>query len=636
MIRLTLILLLSLAATAQGGTWTAWYDGASYNADTITISSLPYTATTSGTSGSIKCYKLSGNLTSAGNGLTFNCDWYKLVGSQDTIIFDGDSAGSTEGITFATGSDHGIVESLTVIQFKTVGTDSGSYGGTHVTGVLYTGTVTYTSMLYCNIHVYGHSSRTVDNGNATANHTIEIKGGNYTSYVNSIDNRMSNDAAVMMLGEGEALDPCTADFNYYIHEVRVDSACHSGILIGGLAWVDSNWVLIDSHSDNGNSAANAHAIADAGHCYAGSHFQNNYCTTGTAHEGGRGMYFNFTAGTADSVVDMSYNRIVGSQGSNPEDDWGRGLRVRWGNFYLRVHHNYIRIECDDSVATAYRGEGGHGIWLTEIGEEGSDTGCYNEFYNNTVIVRWLGSGDPTDRIFAYGHEQWRNTRVNLFGNATRLYNNRWISNVRCLQVGDFNDGGEELSSYRDTIEWEDPHWICNFGFTGPVGIGAGDAACDDNWLIDPVYINCPPESTVTNRSGGSTHKDVFQWRSVRVTVTDSNAVAVPDASVYAVNNYGDTFGPLTTNGSGQTTDTLPFQYDHWNVTTHTDSTYNPYTFFAVYVGDTGTIQDTLESTTSPGLNFPITLELANTDVGGVPPAATTKKKKGGYHKGGRW
>ena len=581
MTRWTIIFLL-----LAGAAYAADYRDLPVKANVITISSLPYSATTDGTSDSLQGYQLSGNLTSTGGVISTSGAYQKFIGGGDTATFDIDTSGGEIGFDFGNGADHIVVESLTIIQGARVSADAnGSYGGANCTGIDLIGTgIEYIYLHDVNLHVRGHSTRGVDNGGASNQQQVYIRGGNYTTWARSFDSRMSNDAAAIMLGDGEAkTSPDT--FNYKIMHVTIDSACHAGILIGGVALVDSNAVTVDAFNANGNSAANAHGIADAGKCVAGSKFRWNTVRSGTAHGGARGMYFNFTAGTEANPVEMAYNDIRVSQGYTGEDDAGRGLRIRWGVMWLSVHDNYIEITTDDDSldedgGELYRGTSAHGIWFGAIGEEGSDTSAHNRIYNNRIIVNHAGASQPEGEIACMILDQLQDPDSIYWGNDNYSYNNYLESNVRCMQFGGDSHQGSRWRSYSDTFKYTSPYWTDMWGHQGAVAVGSGPEEANDNYLIDPIYISGQDTSKlIVKGTDGTQTLTVYVARTIQGELLGDNDLPVERGTVRMIGNADDTT-TYTTDGWGNYIDTLNVFLKQWVSGSLTTTNYNAYDLLA--------------------------------------------------------
>jgi len=605
--------ILTLFLLAIGVQAADWRDGG--YPDTIMIGQLPYTCNTDNA-----VYLLSGNLNSNDGGIRISGRYnIELNGQGDTIRFDVDGSGGAIGLEIANNAHHIIVRNLTITQ----ATNAGSYGspcGDNATGIRLE-QCEYVYMKDCNAHVGGHSSMCVD-GSMGYKQAIEVHGGNYTSFVRSFDSRHSADATAFKLSEPKP-NPDTT-FHFYVHEIRIDSTCHTGLLVGGVAWVDSNYVRIDTYNQKPNTSwANAHAIADAGRAWAGSHFNYNTVRTGANHYGGRGMYFNFAAGSEQYPVEMAYNDIRVTQGYTTEADAARGLRVRWGCFYLRVHHNYIQVSCDDDPSTDHIGSSAHGIWFGAIGEEGSQLGAHNWFYNNEIHANYYGSpNNAPGQATCFIADQIRDPNQPL-GNDNRSFDNHFISNLRCMQIGADGHQGNEWVSVGDIFEWVDPQYTCTWGFSGAVGVGAGGVQCLNNQLIDPIFVNTT-SAAVTNRSGGGS-KSIYVNRSVQISVVGTqNNEPIPGATIRIWDRFGNTgnnataIATIPTNGRGIAIDTLPYAYHRWDGYTETaDSTYNDYVIrveaFGLSAQQTVTLGD-IASNRSGGMVIALELDTLGQEV----------------------
>lgn len=568
-----------------------WYLTANRGADSVAITSLPYTISTGGTSGTktLKVYYLTGNLNAAAGGISVSGerDWWEVNGQNYTITFDKDSAGGCDGIALSNNCDHFIIRNLTVTQYQTANAvESGSKGGSDVYAINMGVTLDWGALLNVSAHVYGHSSKNVNASESGPTvYGMEIKGGDYTSYSNSFDSRHSLDGAAVTLRQYRDDTPWDTA-NWWVHGITIQDAPHAGLLVGGVAWVDSNSVKIDGRNGTGGSWANCHAIADLGTCYTGSRFRYNTIRTGTAHGGGRGMYFNFTEGTADHPVEMAYNDIRVNQGNSSEDEGARGLRIRWGVMYLRVHDNYIEVSCDDDPNTTYKGKNAHGIWFGAIGEEGSDTSANNWIYNNEIHATFTLTGtDTTTQCAAIIIDQLQDPS-NPFGNGNRFFGNKLYSNVRVYQFGDDYHPANHIISYRDTIIWESPWYTCGYHWHEAVGVGTGPMTCEDNWIIDPIYIDCD-STDVGHRSGGGS-QSWWLARTVKAYARGQYGVPLVGATVNIRNGEGTVLCTLTTNSQGYVIDTVAYRYERWGSDAQTnDSSFNPIKVLA----STGTDSD---------------------------------------------
>lgn len=609
-------LLVPVTSHAQ---WNNWSDAAyPYQ---VTISSLPFTVDRDST-----LYTVAGDLSTVANGIHINgVSYSKIKGNGRTLTFDGSGTGGHYGV-YLHASDHVVVEGLTIMQAATSGQLYGNTGGPNVIGFIL-GPNNHILVKNCNVHVRGHSSIGFDGAYGDApfdswaegvKTEIEIDGGNFTSYVQSFDNRMWNDAAVMKLDCKPFVQP--EQYNFYVHNVVVDSACHTGLLVMDVAWFEYNNVTIDAHNERPSTSwANAHGIG-GGNLEAGSRFRYNTVRSGSNHYGGRGMYFDYSVGTAAAPIEIAYNDIRISSGQTTENPAARGIRIRWGCFYLRVHHNYIEVYADDDPATQQISEEAHGIWYTEIGEEGSALGSYNEIYNNTIKTIWSGSSGATPtHVGALMIEQVQDPSK-PFGNGCRSYHNRLVSNVHPLMFGELNGGCQEWTSYQDTIEWALPHMTDGYNFSGAVTVGYYNGPSDNNRVIDPVFINAAVNNVVRGGNTGS----AYVMRSVELAVKGTNGLPVSGATVHLwprqayadSTNLSAAVVAKTTGTNGLVRDTVPYLYRRWSgASLAAESTYNDYRLRVAKGGDITWRRTTL---TDPNVNerewgqFQDTLALPNT------------------------
>lgn len=616
------IAVLLLAVSVQAADWRD-----NTYPDTVVISSLPYSLPYNNT-----VYLINSNLYSADGGISISGrSNVKIDGRGHTITFDTDGSGGVIGLQLTNYSHHVVIRDLKVTQARNSGS-YGSPGGDNCTGMqLYT--CEYVYIKDCEAHVGGHSSMCVDGGQGR-HQAVEFDGGNYTSYARSFDSRHMADAAAFKLSSPDPSPDTT--FHYYVHGIAIDSACHAGLLVGGIAWVDSNYVLIDTYNEKPSTSwANAHAIADAGYAWAGSRFTYNTIRTGTRHYGGRGLYFNMAAGTAERPIEIAYNDVRVNQGYTTEADDARGLRARWACHYLRIHHNYIEVMCDDDPNTSYIGSSAHGIWFGADTESGSANGAgsNNWIYNNEIHANYYG--DPSNapgRATCIILDQQRDPNQ-PFGNGNRLFNNHLYSNLRCIQFAEDGHPSSEWISVNDTLEWLAPQYRDPWGFRGAVGVGAGSVAALNNWLIDPVFINAS-NTDITNRSGGGS-KSVYAARGLNVQVTGSqNGQPIGGATVRVFNRYGSPTNLSTavtsrqTDSRGLMQDTLPYIYHRWDGSSMTyDSSYNDYTVVVSAMGKTAqqtvTLGDGMIGQPAGPVTLAVQLDTLGNQTGNAAPTAPT-------------
>lgn len=674
MTRITLIFLFLMAASVNGADWNAsWSRGA----DSTEITAGGQTASTHGTTGAFKVYYLTGDITSAGNGLTIACDSCAINLQGHTITFDNDSGGSAAGLLFGGGNDYVEVKRGNITQFETATEISnGCYGGSTVQAITTTGNLNWVTIRNINAHTYGENGGVIAFNRGGEHQGVKIYTdpdsgwiagdstyGDITPYSVAFDSRM--DPTVFGMRGGNPKRPADT-FNYYVSNMAVTNSAHCGIIVGGVAWVDSCDVTIDAHNESGLSFANAHAIADAGYCDEGSRFRYNKMRCGTSHYGGRGMYFNGGKGTAENPIEVAYNDIRVHLGyvSDDEDAAARPIRMRWHNQHFNIHHNKFYAEVDDDAGTAYRFHEGYGFMFGSDDEgDFANTGYtfmdtssqFCHFWSNDCRVIWYGDPpaewnykmagaivyhlDHPDRPgYNDGNMSWDNAFRGygpgiIFGSEQGgAHCEGWLS--ICDTFINTN-GTDTIESAADTA------WSLTF-CSGPdgamlAGWGIGTNVSDVH-IINPVMIN--PTWDDIKSGNGSGAKSVKYARIVQVTVVDSNSAPIEGAVVnfaHAIAGGGDTTKCDTTNASGVVIDTLDIRHIMWDdgCTESRDSTYS-ITFSADYgaVGLDST--RTLNTDLQEGGTVTISLELA-TDGGQEPdpPAAANHRRKGGKVIGGK-
>jgi hypothetical protein len=559
-------------------------------ARTITINSLPYTCNTPWDT-----LIVGGNLSAGTGAITFSAgvhDVY-LKGRGRTITFNTSGANGVSGIIFNNGSYNVKMESLTVVQSSATGSTN--------TGIMLSGPHDI-KILDCNVHVKGPDSKNVLHPSTTPSYNVEIRGGNYTSFVNSFSSRCSNGAAVMIL---DYPDTTRGNYNYWVHNVVIDSCPHTGILIYGKSWVDSCTIWGNAHNDrytrpSGNtcwSADNPYLVAlDKG--MPGARITYNTLRARTGREGARGiMVQNVKATAADPAV-LAYNDIRVSNGPSDYEgarDETRGIRIRdiqegWFRFtqYVYVHHNYVETVADNQTSTGHIGRGAMAFQFSA--ESGNTHG--NRFFENTFIAMadTLHYADETGYVYANSPEIF-NTQP--YDNISS--NNRQVSNGSVLALGAWNGGTSVWTSVGDTMEWRWPGYRNGDGFRAMVGVGSNGYNSYDNVIRDPVILGGSEDDVLNFDTSPGVEKELFFQRNLTVNVIGNNGLPVSGATVTVTNQYNRVVLNATSNSQGQVTGIVNYNYDRWIGNSHSDSVYNNFTIKARKNADSTIITFTIDS-----------------------------------------
>ncbi len=580
-----------------------------------TITSVPYTISTSNDT-----LVFSGNLTAQGNGIVISPGVHDIYirGRGDTLIFSAGGNNSVYGIDIGTGSSNRPynikIDSLTIIQ--------SSSAGDYCRGIRLNG-VHDVRIYDCNVHVKGFDCIGIGHTSTTfRSYNVEIRGGNWTSFVNSFSNRCQNSAAVMQLGYGEI---GAGDYNYWVHNVEIDSCPHTGILVYDKAFVDSCVLWGNAHNDNytrpsGNvcfSADNPYMIG-LGFAQPGSRATYNTIRTRDMHEGGRGIIVSAADGSAQNPVVIAYNDIRVSNG--PSDDDGqrpatRGIRLREGEpgqmpflKHVHVHDNYVEVHADTLSSTTHIGTEAAAFQGMNFYDATTDI----KVYNNTFIALADTTGGFSD---GWGGVYASATDGESAGTDLVSYNNHYVSNGSCIGLSAIgpNAGVGNWQFVGDTLDWRSPGFVNGYGWRGIVGVGFAGTMAVNNVVRDVVYIGYDGglDSNAMNFSGGGT-KDMLHQKTLKVYVYGNNSLPVPGSSVWAVNNYGDTVLSGTTNAQGFVAGVVNYDYDLWTGLTHFDSVFNDFTLKARMSGDSVSIAHTVTAMSSAPI-------LVLSGTGGVDP-----------------
>jgi hypothetical protein len=503
-----------------------------------TISSLPYTVTTAQNGDTLV---LSGNLSSPGTGITFSGGVHDIYlrGRGDTIIFNTSGNDSERGIYFPSGVQYNIkIDSLTIIQYSDQGSSCMGFGVKSIHDV---------KIYDCNVHVKGFDCRNFYHYSDVKSYNVEIRGGNWTSFVNSFSSRCQNSAAAMDLGYG---DPDNGDYSYWVHNIAIDSCPHTGVLASGVGWVDSCVLWGNAHNDYYDypstnvcwSADNPYMVAIGG--YPGSRATHNIIRARDGREGARGIFVSGCRATEENPLVIAYNDIQVSNG--PSDYPGarpatRGIRIREGEStpYLQnvhVHDNYVVVVADTLSSTSHIGSDAAAIQAMNFSPNTHDIYIYNNVFISLGDTTG-GYGDGGGGVYASASDGY-SEGYNLVS-----YNNRYVSNGTCLGLSGIgpNWGVGNWTFIGDTLEWVAPGYKNRYNLRGIVGLGYDASEAINNVIRDVVYIGYDGglDSNAMDFSGMST-KDILHQKTLRVFVYGNNDLPVPGASIWAVNNYGDT------------------------------------------------------------------------------------------------
>jgi len=338
-----------------------------------TISSLPYTASTTG-----ETYELGRDLTTSGTGISVTAD-------NITIDFKGYE------LTFGTGNGADVdgvygsfnIDNLTV--YSSVAGGAITHGGTGnpqgVNGV-------YVEEVNTGLSV--HNLTITVNSQAAADMSCGVlakRARNPEFYNLTIDNNASavaNRHSVPAGGLCVELDTATASTSLSIHDNTISST-HMGMTItGSLSSGGTDFLagLVHSNTININQVAtNAYAIRWRGPDNA-SIYSNTITTSGN---GGRGI----TLEHAD-YIDVYSNTITAGESYTPESSWVNLIRMRYGLRYSKVRDNTLSVLCGQS---GYKS--GRAIYATAVAniDASNPLDVDNQITGNTITVNNQSSSE---------------------------------------------------------------------------------------------------------------------------------------------------------------------------------------------------------------------------------------------------
>ena len=642
-IRLTLILLLSLAGSVQGAQVVLEGGTSRYVAssnDTISISGTKVSYT--------------------GQALYIGgCTNVVILGNGDTLVFNTADSNSVSNDTshpngeyafpgiFINGSSNVLCSSLVLLQ-------GGTTGGHGNAGILGAGSK-HITFKTGEIHMKGRSSRGIDIW--TGCWDWIIRGNDLTSYVDEYYDRQYNQASpVAFPAEGTALDSLGQPGYWTVQIVgnTIDSMPHSGLIVYGKARVDSNTIIGDAHNDMydrpsgdaAHSADNPYGIG-GGNLLPGSSVYGNYLgylpLDSGGDEGMQGIIFEAAQGDSANPTRISRNTIRTAHSQSDYEgatDASFGIRLRNSSGeckplrYVHVDSNDIYLTADQDAATI-AGTMAFGIYFTDNGAcdtyHADSIGIGNRMLNNKITAMVDGTwSDGEGTVACIALEVGDGSVRDLEPGRDYSRGNLCSTNVVGIKFASGNGGGNDWHSDRDTIVMVPPFYKSASGnANAPFYLGGG-GECLDNYIFDPWF----PNDTLADSAAFQNYNDgyeIFNNATMNITIRDTAANPISGAIVWVADQYNDTTWD-TTGADGIAAKSVRYNFrsfDTDNTPDRIDSTYGPQTIGAAKTGDTVT------ATTLIWWNNKDTV-LTLTATGGEEPAATTKKKKGGYHKGGRW
>lgn len=477
---------------------------------------------------------------------------------------------------------------------------------------------------------------TATNGSTTSwlsyNRNIEIRGGTHKSYVTGYTSRCSYDGAVIHLAAKD-VGIAGSEYNYKVHGLKVENAPCQGIVVYGMVEVYECTVTVDCRnfmysypsSNFCYGAANAYGIL-ARLVDAGSKFHDNVLLAGTTYYGSDGGFeVEGCLGTPSKPIEFYNNYINTHRGWDVHYGFNvqsKGFKIRRADEYnytnseyysanrhIKIYHNdiYLYSHTDTTNFKAY-GPGVAGFYIiAHVDRADSGIVIENNYIRSIVLdtIVYLASSTP---ILAAGIQFIQSDSLNQY---TIRYN-RMESNDALYRYGGYDPGGSDFICYGDTLVAIDTASGPTTQYSGKFWPGNITDALTDNYIRDAYYVPDTLYKMFTYR-GGVSDADVTIQENLLLYVMGNNNLLVSNASMWAVNDYGDTV-MLTSSGTvGYDSVYATYLYESIG----TDSTaFNDFTIGAAKSGDTTTQSLTLSQSFVSD-----TIYLTNTsgDIGGEEP-----------------
>ncbi|MCX6832491.1 MAG: hypothetical protein NT028_10255, partial [candidate division Zixibacteria bacterium] len=340
----------------------------------------------------------------------------------------------------------------------------------------------------------------------------------------------------------------------------------------------------------------------------GTDVHHNVITSGTAYGGGRGILAEHTRGTDANYVKIHDNNIDIHEGPNVEYDENHmethAIRIRNGCHHVYVYNNIVTATGDADPGTSSYGKSVTPFRYSS-GESDGVVNTYSIVEHNTFHARSLGSG-----VIAYGVA----FDAVMIADSTLVFrNNRIESNNILVKYGEVNDGARGITLYADTFNLYSPNYNPQ---TFLVGHACNNWDCSDNFVLDATYEGAASDKDINFSCTSNGTLELGLERLLKIYVKGNNSLPVGGASIWVINNYGDT----VVNGITSVTGLIdrPVTY-WWESRTANDSTgYNNFIIKARKGSDSAAITHTLSATSlSP------TLTLSNTAgaevIDSIPP-----------------
>jgi len=512
----------------------------------------------------------------------------------DTLEFGSGGGNSAYGIDFQNAHDC-IVSGGTIMRAVGYSADDGtSNHAIYMHGTCYNMTFNDADLI-----TDGHDGHCVLGYGP--HYMVHFNGGTWRSDSRSFSDRHTYTGAVAWLGTPGS----SGDYDYWVEHVTVENGpCQGIISISALIIIDSCTITVD-HTNIGPSGSNAnqYAILLTG-AHPGTQIINNHIISGSNRGGSRGILIENSNGSSDSHILVRNNTLDAHNGPDAESSGGslRSIRLRsidGGTVsYVDIFSNLIYTTADTNDATTHIGQEALGLDIKMYSSTGS-AAHHIRVDSNTVYSRSLSQGtwSKAAAVYAYGsvdtsgcsfsHNELYFCDHGLHladeGNGIASRDFLYDSNTVTIMDTTVATGNDSLVLDSDLETWH-------------IGVYSGDQipTATGNVALDNEYFNGALPTDINFNPGAPGAGDLTLKRTLNLYVKDTSSLPIEGASVWAINNYGDTVLSGTSSAAGLVSGAVTWYYDH---STGTDSTaFNDFTLKALKGSDSTTTGQTVDNT----------------------------------------
>lgn len=401
-----------------------------------------------------------------------------------------------------------------------------------------------------------------------------------------------------------------------------------------LIYIDSNTITVDTrndlfmtYNDNdvNNSAGDPYGIGVDGVDRGSRITGNSISSMASTYYGGDGMLLQHIDATVDTPFAVYNNTFALQHGAHPRIAEGRqavvGTYIRNydANYFVKglwYHHNYGYLVVDEDTATTYAGRYGECV---RMGFENGANGNVIENNHFTLIPRdsltRTGAGNlEVSGLTFEQHDSTNSAGDAGTGNNVARYNYWrvprnpiWLGGTR---IGIGADNVHIIGDTCNTIYDGDSTFV-RFHQSGTYYSHSINNDLQDMVLQGYANPSDVIKGTVT-ASPDQWGKQLSYLRGLTVNLKDVSAVNVAGGTIWAIDNYGHRFDMPTTNGSGNSSDTLRWRFFGYDAlpadgyVVADSNSYNNFTFWGKSGLDSAYTAATINWTTSPTINVQLT------------------------------